>query len=308
MNNDLRINVCVCTYLRTAHLKKCLISLINQNTPKDASYAITVIDNDKNQSAESIVSDLKTQSEVTIRYVCEQQKGIPFARNRALDESLKLNFDYIAFIDDDEYASCSWLSTLFTYLSSYSDPVVIHGRVVPRFPEDTPRHMCDSYSTKKERRTGTKLNTCATNNVIFPTIILKKLKLHFDISAPFAGGTDTKFFFEVNKQGVLIYECAEAIVYETVFPNRLKMSWIMHRKYRTGITTAWVRMREGRTKSRLIVRAICKIFSHTTLGCFNFVCFNFKNRNKHFFKVAKYVGILAGVKGIKVESYKNVDG
>ncbi len=307
MRNDQNINVCICTYLRPQHLKSCLFSLINQNPLKKTSYSITVIDNDENKSAEPVVNDLEVQSKVPIYYACEKERGIPFARNRALDESVKLNFDYIAFIDDDEQASRDWLGTLYQYLRSYSSDVVIHGRVIHQFPENTPDYMRYSYYMKKERKTGKKLDTCATNNVIFPTTIVREHKVCFDTSEPHAGGTDTIFFFEVNRKGIPIYECAEAVVYETVFPSRLKMSWLLRRKYRSGITTTWRRIKEGNIKPVLTVKALCKISFHTLGGCFNSVCFNSKDRNKHFLKAAKYTGVLAGIIGMKVDSYRNID-
>jgi succinoglycan biosynthesis protein ExoM len=283
------------------------MSLINQTAPKTTTYFITVIDNDKTQSAKPVVDNFKTLSKVPIHYVCEENRGIPFARNRALDESLKLGADYIAFVDDDEQAFCDWLSTLYTYLCSYSDCVVIHGRVIPKFPEDTPQQMREIFYTKKERLTGARLQACATNNVIFSTDILRKFNLYFDSSAPFAGGTDTKFFFEVNQRGVPIYECAEAVVYEAVFPSRLKMSWIMHRKYRSGVTTAWIRLRIGVPKLDLVLNSIGSTFLHLTLSVFFAIFFQRTLRNKQLLKTARSLGVLTGIFSIKVNSYANVD-
>lgn len=307
MENEFKINVCVCTYLRAKHLGECLASLVNQVDPPKATYSITVIDNDKNQSAKPVVSNFQNKSKVPLYYFCEENRGIPFARNRALDESLKLGADNIVFIDDDECASQDWLSTLYAYSLSHSGSVVIHGRVIPRFPKGTSQHLREIFHTRKERLTGTRLQTCATDNVIFSTGILNEFKLHFDNSSPLSGGTDTKFFFEANRRGVPIYECAEAIVYETVFPSRLNMNWLMRRKYRAGITTAWRRMQERKSKFELIAKSIGGIFFHAFIGCLALLCFHSVKRDKQFLKVAKYSGILTGTFGMNVNSYAVVN-
>lgn len=307
MGKEFEINVCICTYLRSKYLEECLESLLDQMSPPKTIFSITVIDNDINQSAKSLVSHFQVQNKVTIHYFCEKSRGIPFARNRALDESLKLGVDYIAFIDDDERASSDWLSTLCACLYSYPNPVVIHGRVVPEFPEGTSKHMCDLLFTKKNRQTGTQLQTCATDNVIFPSLVVSKFGLYFDTSNPLSGGTDTKFFLEVNERGIPIYECAEAIVFETVFSSRLKLSWIMSRKYRSGITTAWRRSKEGHSRTILALKTSIDILLRTFLIPI-FTLFLLRvPRNKQLLKFARSTGILAGIFGHKVNSYAKVD-
>lgn len=307
MENKLSINVCVCTYLRAKHLAACLQSLIDQDPPENASYDITIIDNDSNRSAEAVVSDFQSLDRVPINYFCEENRGIPFARNRALDESVKLNYDYIAFIDDDEQASKDWLVTLYMHLKLYYTEAVVYGYVEHKFPDVVPKHIDKEFYLKEIHPTGTSLKTCATNNVLFPTAILRKFNLRFDTSVPLAGGTDTKFFFEANQQGVPIYKCAEAIVCETVFPSRLKISWLLHRKYRLGITTAWLQMKEGCPKFRLTTNALKKILSHSTKGSLRYICFNPVKKNKHFLKAATNLGILAGVMGLETNSYAKID-
>ena len=293
--------------MRSKDLAECLTSLIKQTAPSGATYFITVIDNDKSRSAKSVVSNFQIQSKVPIHYACEENRGIPFARNRALAESQRLGADYIAFIDDDEQASCDWLSVLYSYLLSYSKPVVIHGRVIPKFPEDTSKHMRELFYTRKDRPSGTRLQTCATNNVIFSTNIPRKLNLRFDTSVPLAGGTDTKFFFEANQRGVPIYECAEAVVYETVFQSRLNLVWIMRRKYRAGTTTAWRLLQGGNSKLMTASKALFSSNLHFILGIIFTISFQRALRNKQMLKTARSLGILIGTLGVKVNSYAKVD-
>lgn len=307
MENKPDINVCVCTYLRVQCLRQCLESLIDQKFSKAINYSITVIDNDKDQSAKSVVGHFQTQNKVPVYYFCEVNRGIPFARNRALDESVKLGANCIAFIDDDEQACPDWLSSLYTCLCSYSEPVIIHGRVIPKFPDGTSKHMRELFYTKKDRPTGTRLQTCATDNVILPTSIISKFNLSFDVSTPLAGGTDTKFFFETNKRGVAIYQCSQAIAYETIFQSRLKVGWLIHRKFRAGITMTWLRLQTGKSKFGLFLKSFEGIFLHLILGFIYIFCFSPLRRDREFLKAAKYFGLLAGAAGIVVNSYKTID-
>ena len=181
MKEKPKVNICVCTYLRLNTLEECLASLVDQSNLNDFTYSITVIDNDSNQSAKAIVSRFQRQCKVAVLYFCETNRGIPFARNRALDESLQLGSDYIVFIDDDEAASRDWLSALCANVCSYAAPVIIHGQVIAKFPENTPQYMRDLYRTKKKRSTGTRLKTCATDNVIFPVEIPGPLHVQSEI-------------------------------------------------------------------------------------------------------------------------------
>ena len=301
------INICVCTYQRPEHLALCLQSLDQQICPQDAQISIMVVDNDVSLSSKSTTLNFAKNSKYPTRYFCESKQGIPLARNRAITESLSLDTDYIAFIDDDERAMPEWIKCLYVYLKTHLKNTAVHGCVIPIFPDGTPQHLIQVFSSRKQKITGTRKNACATDNVIFPTSFIKKTGLRFDESSPLAGGTDTIFFTQATEKGLSIYECAEAIVHEHVFANRLSMNWMLKRKYRSGITDGWKKAHAGKSKLSMVLSNTLKLFLHTFLVCIACLTFNKVMRNKQLLKIAKATGIIAGHIGLKVNSYAEID-
>ena len=104
---DHHISVCVCTYKRPELLKRLLEQLAKQETGGVFSFSIVAVDNDRQRSAETVVSEVADSTMVRVRYVVEPRQGIARARNKAVANA---DGDYLAFIDDDEFLSSStWL-------------------------------------------------------------------------------------------------------------------------------------------------------------------------------------------------------
>jgi succinoglycan biosynthesis protein ExoM len=301
------INICICTYLRPKHLEKCLLSVLAQPALADASYTVTVIDNDADRTAEAVVKTVEAPSHTRLYYYSETNRGIPHARNRALDESTRLGSDFVVFIDDDECVSSNWLETLYNYLRSHPENTIVHGQVIPVFPEGTPEFVQEIYCSRKVRSTGSELSTCATDNVIFPLTFVQRHGIRFDTSNPLAGGTDTKFFCEAHRLGAKIYQCAEASVDETVFPQRLKMKWLIKRKYRSGITSSWRKRSAGSAIAPLLLVSTAKAIGHSILSLL-LVPTNLRvARNRNLLRSARYAGIIAGALGRSTNSYQQID-
>ena len=84
--------------------------------PSDARIQIVVIENALTPGSAEIVSAVQQQTPIKIHYRLEPRSGIPFARNAALDLANALGADWIALIDDDEYAEPDWLLKLYEAL------------------------------------------------------------------------------------------------------------------------------------------------------------------------------------------------
>src|SRR5690606_31942716 len=75
-------------------------------------------------------------SDLDVQYRVEERQGIPFARNAVLEAFQEFG-DVLAFVDDDEEVTSSWLSRLLTTWSSTGADVVA-GPVLPLFEEEPP--------------------------------------------------------------------------------------------------------------------------------------------------------------------------
>jgi len=303
----MQINICICTYKREKLLISCLESLAKVQVPAGTEVTVTVIDNDPLRTAEKSVNIFSHSSPLQIYYHCENKRGIPCARNRAIDETQRLKSDYLIFIDDDEWPQPDWLVQLYTYCQSQGGDVIISGSVISELPQETPEHILGLFN-KKRHVTGARLTSCATNNVLLPTSVTKLSGLRFDETNSLAGGTDTIFFYMAVKSGTVILKCAEALVHEVIPPNRTTLKWLAKRKFRAGITVAWRKRQEGRSRLRVVLSSIFTIILELLRCSLMVLIGNRLKKNKSWLKVCRSIGILSGVLGITVASYRDVDG
>src|SRR5205823_812524 len=116
MSNAVKhISVCICTYKRPQLLEQLLRELAGQDTNGRFTYSIVIVDNDKLRSAEGVAVSFAAESPLPVRYCVEARQNIALARNTAVANS---EGDFIAFIDDDEFPTRSWLLTLFNALNA----------------------------------------------------------------------------------------------------------------------------------------------------------------------------------------------
>ena len=300
------IAICVCTYQRQKLLNECLMSLQHIGIPNDVSVTVMVIDNDVDESSRQVVEANQKNTVFTFHYVVEPNRGIPCARNRAITESMSLNAEYLVFIDDDERVAVDWLSHLFVFCQSHGGDVVVSGHVIQEIPESTPKHIRSLFEKPVKRQSGDRLNACATNNVIIPMEFLRKSNLRFDESQPFAGGTDTRFFVEATAKGIDIVKCMESVVYETIPESRATLGWFSKRKYRAGITEAWRKQEMGRSKINVILSSFLQLLLNGMVSVFCSVFYLQEKRNQSWLKVCRSFGVLMGVFGVKIDSYKKI--
>ncbi|UCC32144.1 MAG: glycosyltransferase family 2 protein, partial [Phycisphaerales bacterium] len=108
----MRVAVCVITCRRPEGLQRllrALNALTFRGDPPDIE--VIVVDNDADTSAASVCDLLRRDLNWPLRYEVEPQRGIPFARNRAVACAAD-TADFVSFIDDDEVPQPSWLDEL----------------------------------------------------------------------------------------------------------------------------------------------------------------------------------------------------
>ena len=187
------ISICVCTFKRPQMLSNLLSKLQDQVTENLFTYSAVVVDNDPNQSARQIVNTWQDKSAIHIDYYFEPEKNIALARNKAVENATG---SFIAFIDDDEFPTDSWLLNLYTSLLKYGVDGVL-GPVKPHYPEMTPDWLIKSKLCERpEHKTGTILHwgQTRTGNTILNKRLFENNQLWFDSAFGITGGEDTIFF------------------------------------------------------------------------------------------------------------------
>lgn len=208
--------------------------------PDGISLCIVVVENDSSTNCQQQIKKLdQTHPNIKFAYTHEPKLGIPIARNRACEEALSLDADWIAFIDDDETIDPHWLEIMSEAIESYPAEVyygpvnnIINGQLDGDIkpPE------------RKHRTTGTFLNKAATNNSLLDAkfLITHSQNLRFDESMQFTGGSDTRFFYQVTDLGGKIRWVDDALVSERLDRHRLTMKWQIKRAYRYGANTTLI--------------------------------------------------------------------
>jgi succinoglycan biosynthesis protein ExoM len=216
-NQVSHINVCICTYKRSAFLKRLLNDLRHQETGGRFTYSIVICDNDHLRSAEPLVADFAATSNIAVKYCVEPQQNIALARNRAVESATG---DYVAFIDDDEFPERNWLQTLFAACEKYGVDGVL-GPVKPAFGDGVPRWIVKGRFYDREcHETGLVLapGQTRTGNVLLKATVLRDINPPF--RPEFRAGEDVDFFRRAIEQGRAFTWCNEAVVYEIVPPSR----------------------------------------------------------------------------------------
>lgn len=114
------ISVIVPTYKPGPYLFECLDSIYAQTFPKDDYEVILVLNGSKEPFEGQIKEYMSKHPDVHWKYIQTDQGGVSNARNLALDVA---RGEYVAFIDDDDFVSPTYLEEL--YAKSDGDTVAI---------------------------------------------------------------------------------------------------------------------------------------------------------------------------------------
>ena len=232
MGQKPHICVCICTYKRPKLLRRLLSKLEEQETEGLFNYSIVIVDNDRSESARQTVESCARQSKISISYYVEPEQNIALARNMAVENT---RGDFIAFIDDDEVPSGSWLINLYKACDDFHADGVL-GPVVPYYEVDPPKWVVDGkFYERPSHRTGEVLHwtNTRTGNVMFRRDIFESGENLFRQEFG-RGGEDRDFFRRMITKGFRFVWCVEAPVYEAIAAERCTRSFMLRRALLRG--------------------------------------------------------------------------
>ena len=268
------VSVCICTFHRP-HLLPALFDALATRERVPGPVEIVVVDNDRAGSATpAIAAAREAHPSLRIRSFIEPEQNIALARNRAVG---KARGRFIAFIDDDEVPDPAWLASLLATAEATGADGVF-GPVVPRLPVDVqpwierggffdrPRHPTGAPVPTDELRTGNALlrrELLAGPQPVQPVrlTVLRSVPADgaddepadtgrrespFDPAYGLSGGEDSTLFGSLAATGARFVWCDDAIVRETVPPERANLAYLLRRSFGGGHGYARLRLvREG---------------------------------------------------------------
>lgn len=312
-----RVAVCVATLARPHGLARLLRSLAAQELPAGVGMRVVVVDNDAAGSARPVAEEWADRIPGGLRYVVEPVRGITYARNRGVREAGEV--DWVAFVDDDEWAEPTWLAHLLRTARDH-DADVVTATVLPVFDEPPPAWVLrGGFFDRRRYPTGTLLPYARTSNALVAGRLLRDGGPGGGAppgSGPFSerlalsGGEDTHFFQRVRITGGRMVWADDAVVREAVPATRVGVRWLVRREFRRG-TTLSVCLRELEDSPRRRAKRVVAAAVHTAAGLGTVLTGVRRGRAavvQGVQRVAFAGGLLVGLTGRTVQEYAVIHG
>lgn len=293
------------TYKRPAMLEKLLRSIDANNIAQKliSKIDIVVVDNDKEKSAESVVSKYNSDkdSEHMTHYFCYSKKGLSNVRNEILNHSLSLNPDFLITIDDDEYADENWLNEMVKKCLAEKCDIVI-GTIVPILEGKVEAYISHWFPVKSFPE-NISIKLMRTGNTLFRADFISDNKLFFDNRFNSSGGEDTFFGMQAIDKGAKILFAKNAVVYENIPKERTTLNWLAKRRFRGATTYSYCHLIQKNYKvllKKFLVSILYIIIGMLTLPL---ALIPFSRRYWGLLKLMDGIGGLYGMLGKTFKEY-----
>jgi GT2 family glycosyltransferase len=213
--------------------------------------------------------------------------------------------EFVAFIDDDEVPSPTWLDELLNVQKVYEADVVA-GPVLPQFDVQVPPWMLEGGFFERPRYpTGHPLTYVATNNVLLHSRVFKEIEQGFDERLALTGGSDTHFFLRAHCAGYKMVFADEAIVHEWNPPSRVNTRWILQRAFRKGNSLVFYKTYlDSSMRMRILLLAVAGRSALRAVWAMRLFCsFGKPALIRSLQSLLNGVGILTGLAGYMYKEY-----
>ena len=130
----------VCTFNRSAIVKECLSTLLEQTVPGEV-FQVLVIDNNSTDDTGKIVRGFGQFA--NLRYLVEREQGLSHARNKGL---MSAEADWIIYLDDDTRVPRDFIEKALFTINHFSFDC-FGGTYLPWFKYPRPRWFRDEYAS-----------------------------------------------------------------------------------------------------------------------------------------------------------------
>lgn len=219
-SDPIRVAIAVLTFRRPDQLMALLDSLNASRIDSSIETSVYVFNNAP-EPLDLVLPDWAILVEVG-------HGGVARGRNSALEKISQGGFDYLAFVDDDQVVSKSWIWALVACARAHPTAVAVAGPVQP-IGLSTGREGL--LYRRAERSTGELVPAAGAGNLL--------LNMHafgderFD-SAFDRGGEDTELTMRLTRRGLNIVWCNEAECFESVPAQRLGRRYRINRAMNNG--------------------------------------------------------------------------
>ncbi|WP_245279227.1 glycosyltransferase family 2 protein [Mesorhizobium loti] len=225
--------MCIATHRRPEGLARLLESLSVQVGAPD--FEVIVVDNDVDGSAQAVCD--RFVGDLALTYCRETVPGVAATRNRAVAIAAG---EFLAFIDDDEWAEPDWLGSLHGTLTATGADAAF-GNIANLFAPDVAPHIRTSGMFETfDFADGAELRwwQTRTGNALVRRAALPDRVAPFDLGYGLTGGEDTHLFKAMLDRGARLVWSSGALVGSLHSSSNANMGWLLRRALRYGGTGA----------------------------------------------------------------------
>jgi glycosyltransferase involved in cell wall biosynthesis len=281
------IDLCICTADRDSYLAECLgaVAAMKREKIQDCEVRLVVVVNGADRSGLDDIRRIASATGLPATVIHEPVRGIPFARNRAVQTALAQDSEAVAFIDDDDLPDPGWLGDLVEVANRTGADLVLGCW---RLPPDLalPPILKDVRFFKEPDPDATNRYGlpawAGTYNMLIRTSLIERLadaEGHlFDPAYASTGGSDTDLFVRAARAGGIVRAAPRSTVVRRWEPHRISVGGVIRRAFRLGATQAMIdaRYREKRLNRRrlrrrfgdvaIAIAALCTVRAKAALG------------------------------------------
>ncbi len=301
------VSICIITYRRPEGLRQLLeaIDQLKFERIVPPQIEVAIVDNDATGIAYEFCQQIKSKFKWPIVCKIELQRGISYARNRAIATASHRS-EFLVAIDDDEIPEPQWLEELLLVQQQYAADVVA-GPVLPKFAPDAPKWVKKGGFFDLPRfRTGESIKVAFAGNVLVRASILKNLARPFDERFALTGGEDSDLFMRLYLAGYKMVWADRAIAYESIPITRTTKKYILQRGYRSWSTHSLLE-RELYPSVKVQGIRVIKGLGLMAIGLLLLLPSLFQGKHavvKALRSIYRGCGTIAGLLGIHYEEYR----
>ncbi|MGC9504681.1 hormogonium polysaccharide biosynthesis glycosyltransferase HpsE [Baaleninema sp.] len=134
----LHFTVAICTYNGESRLPSVLDRLCDcaAETPDSLTWEILVIDNASTDNTPQIID--RYRHKLPLRRICEPQRGLAFARHRAIVEA---KGEFVGFLDDDNLPEADWVTQAIAFGRENPTIGAYGSRILPEYAATPPENF-----------------------------------------------------------------------------------------------------------------------------------------------------------------------
>ncbi|ALS20722.1 MULTISPECIES: glycosyltransferase [Paenibacillus] len=281
----MKVTVAICTFNRAEYLEKTINSVLVQSYP-DTEYEILIIDNNSTDHTAQLVMPI-VEKEHHVRYVLEVNKGLSYARNRAIAEA---KGEFILFLDDDATACQDWIRHI---LDCFQDEKVacVGGKINPVWEKSVPTWLPERYYSLytildySDKVTEMDHNSIPFGaNVAFRKDVLKKYGCFRTdlgrVGNNLLSGEESELIRKIRKDYIIMYT-PYAFVNHTIASNRINKKWFLRRLYWQGVSDV-IRVEKKLKRLKFFIGSNIRIVFYLV-----YILFNLSEKKKTIHILAK---------------------